>query len=239
MGRRWIWVLLACAAVVVAGCGGTKSPPPKPSPTAHASASATPKPTQVTVIAPDGVNLRSGPTTTAGVLGVVAQGVTLPIVSETTASGGWWQVKGSTNTGWISSNPLFTSTASFQMYQSGGTGGWSVLYPLGWQFAQQSSGSVAFNGPQGESITVTQAASTAQLPAAAPAGTARSDVTSTEVYGITTSLVTFGGSSGYLAAVAFQANPGLALLIVAKGHTASSTSADFKLFLDTVKFPVH
>ncbi len=223
-------------AGVVAGCGTSAPRPaatPRPSPTPTKS----PQPTSLTVIAPDGVNFRTGPSTTAAVIQVIAQGVTLPIVSETSSGGGWWEVRGNTATGWVTSNPEDTSTGSFQMYQSGGSDNWSVLYPAGWQFAQLPTGTIDFNGPGGESISVTTAASTAQLPPAAPSGTATSGVSSVVVYGLTTSLVTFAATKGYLGAVAFQASPGLAFLIVAKGG-AATTGADFQLFLNTFKFPL-
>ena len=223
-------------AAVLAGCG-TSTPRPAATPRPSPSPSASPPPTSLTVIAPDGVNFRTDPSTTAQVIQVIAQGVTLPIVSETSAAGGWWEVRGNTATGWVTSNPQDTSTASFQMYQSGGSANWSVLYPSGWQFAQLSTGAISFNGPGGESISVTAGASTAQLPPAAPSGTPTSGVSAVVVYGVTTSLVTFAATSGYLGAVAFQASPGLAFLIVAKG-AAATTGADFQLFLDTFKFPL-
>ncbi len=229
--------LLVVVAAVVAGCGASTPPPARPSPRPSPTPSASPPPTSVTVIAPDGVNFRTAPSTTASVIQVISQGVTLPIVSETSAGGGWWEVRGSTATGWVTSNPEDTSTASFQTYQSGGSSNWSVLYPAEWQFAQLPSGTIDFNGPGGESISVTTSATTAQLPPAAPSGTTTSGVASVVVYGVTTSLVTFAATNGYLGAVAFQASPGLAFLIVAKGG-AATTGADFQLFLETFKFPL-
>ena len=230
-------VLIAAAALV--GCGA--SPPVShPSPSTSPKPSATPSPaaTEVTVLAPDGVNFRTQPSPTATVVGIVAQGVTLPILSHTTAAGGWWQVKGSTATGWITSNPQYTSTGTFQTFSGGSsTLPWSVLYQAGWNFAQDSAGAVVFTGPGGDSITVTQATSTAQLPPAAPSGTAESDVAAVDIYGITTSLVTFSVGSGYLAAAAFQAEPGLAFLIEAKAPTGAAAAA-FAVFLSTFKFPL-
>lgn len=189
------------------------------------------------MLAPDGVNLRSGPSTSASVLGIVAQGVTLPIVSHTAAGGGWWQVKGSTHTGWVSADPQYTSTGSFQTYAAGGTTAWSVLYPSGWQFGQDASGKLTFTGTAGQTIAVTQAASTVSLPPAVPTGTATLSVGSVDIYGVTTSLVTFAVPSQYVAAVAFQAKPGVAFLIEAKGPD-KSLAAVFSQFLDTFKFPL-
>lgn len=225
------------AALLVAGCGQAAGPSPRTTPTPKPTATATPAPTQLTVLAPDGVNLRSGPTATASVLGIVAQGVTLPILSHTSAGGGWWEVKGSTHTGWMTADPQYTSTASFQTYAAGGTTAWTVLYPSGWQFAQQSTGQLAFTGPGGQTITVTQGSSTGSLPAAVPSGTATQSVGSVDIYGVTTSLVTFAVPSQYVAAVAFTASPGVAFLIEAKGPD-KSLAAVFSQFLDTFKFPL-
>lgn len=225
------------AGLGLAGCALSSPPPahhrarPSPSP----SATPTPLPQAVTVIAPDGVNFRTSPSTTASVVGVVAQGVTLPVLSQTSADGGWWQVKGSTATGWITADPQYTSTASFQSYQSTGSPGWSALFFSNWTFAQTTPGTISFSGPGGQVIAVTTAASTAALPPAAPTGTGEKSVSSVDVYGVTTALVTFAVSSGYLAAVAFQARPGVAFLITAKG-TSGKTAATFSLFLDAFKF---
>ncbi|MHB1525220.1 MAG: SH3 domain-containing protein [Candidatus Dormibacteria bacterium] len=231
-------VLGLLAAIVSVGCGASPAVHPAPRATPKPTASPSPVATEVTVLAPDGVNFRTQPSPTASVVGIVAQGVTLPIISHTSAAGGWWQVKGSTAIGWITANPAYTATGAFQTFTGGATASpWSVLYQPGWNFAQDSSGAVVFTGPNGETITVTQAASTTQLPPAAPTGTARSDVAAVDIYGVTTSLVTFSAGSGYLAAVAFQAEPGLAFLIEAKAQAAAA-AADFNLFLDTFKFPL-
>lgn len=230
--------LCAAAAVGLAGCGLTspsKAPPPRPSPSP--TATPTPLPSAVTVLAPDGVNFRTGPSATSSVVGIVAQGVTLPVLGQSAAAGGWWEVKGSTATGWITANPEDTSTGSFQSYAAGGSSAWSVLFPTSWSFAQTSSGAITFTAPGGEVITVVQAATLAALPPGAPAGTGQKSVGSVDVYGITTSLVTYSTSTGYLAAVAFQAVPGLAFLITDRAPEATAAQ-DFSVFLDTFKFPL-
>ncbi|MHB1501281.1 MAG: SH3 domain-containing protein [Candidatus Dormibacteria bacterium] len=204
-------------------------------PTPTPSATPTPLPAAVTVIAPDGVNFRVQPSATASVVGVVAQGVTLPVLSKTTANGGWWQVKGSTATGWITSDPQYTSTASLQTYQAPGNPAWSALFPTNWTFAQTTAGTISFTGPGGQVIAVTAASTTAQLPPGAPTGTAQKSVASVNVYGVTTALVTYAVASGYLAAVAFQARPGVAFLVTAKADSGSG-AANFSLFLDAFKF---
>lgn len=222
-------------SVPLAGCAAGFHPSPSASsPSALPSASASAAPTSVTVIAPLGVNLRTSPAISASVVGVVAQGVSLPIVSHTASGGGWWEVKGSSQTGWITANPQYTSTATFQTFQSAGSVPWSVLYQQGWTFAQQGPQEVVFTDPARDTITFATAATVAQLPAAASPGVSRSGVTAVEVYGVTAPLVTYSGA-GYRASVKFQAQPVLAFLITAK-LPARGGAGTLGQFLETVFF---
>ncbi|MGH7643429.1 MAG: SH3 domain-containing protein [Candidatus Dormibacteria bacterium] len=243
-GRGWASrsvLLLAAVCAAVAGCTGTPKPTPSPHrPAPHPTATATPAPSAITVIAPLGVNLRTAPSTTASVVGVVAQGVALPYVAHTSASGGWWQVRGSSQTGWITADSEYTSTLTFQTYSAAVGGGtpWSVMYPEGWTFAQESSGPVEFTGPNGTSITFTTSSTTAQLPSAASAGQVQSGVSSAVVYGVTAPLITYSNSTGkYQASIEFQAQPALAFLIQAQ-LAAKGGAATLNLFLETVFFTV-
>ncbi|HVC40202.1 MAG TPA: SH3 domain-containing protein [Candidatus Dormibacteraeota bacterium] len=241
MGRgRWPIRLFGTALVVgvvtLSGCAGAPAPSPHASrPSVSPSATATPAPTSVTVIAPLGVNLRTGPSTSASSVGVVSQGVSLPIVSRTSASGGWWEVRGSSQTGWITADPQYTSTGSFQTFAAPGATPWSVMYPAGWTFAQASSGSVVFTGPVGSSITFLTATAAAQLPAAAPPGAVQSGVGAVEVFGVTAPLVTYTSTSHYQASVEFQAQPALAFLIQAQLPLRGGAGT-LGLFLETVSF---
>lgn len=230
-------LLTFLTGIALVSCGQAAAAPKHQKTAPHPTPRPSTAPTAVTVLAPDGVNFRSGPSSAASVTGIVAQGVTLPIVSHTSADGGWWEVKGSSSDGWITADSQDTSTASFQTYDGGAsTSPWSVMYKSDWDFAQSNTGVIVFSGPSTETITVSEAATTALLPAAAPSGTTESDVSSVEVFGVTTAQVTYAGS-GYLSAVAFQADPGLAFLIEAKGPSASA-AATFSLFLNTFKFPL-
>jgi len=242
-GRGWAKfsaLLLAVGLGALTGCSSPVHPHPSPTrSTPHLSASATPAPTAITVIAPLGVNLRTGPSTSASVVGVVAQGVSLPFVAHTSAAGGWWQVRGSSQTGWVTADSQYTSTLSFQTFSAAAGGGtpWSVMYPEGWTFAQESAGPVAFTGAAGASVIFTTAATTAQLPPAAASGQTQSGVGSVVVYGVTAPLVTYSSSSKYQASVEFQAQPTLAFLIQAD-LSAKGGSATLTLFLETVFFGV-
>ncbi|MGA2872158.1 MAG: SH3 domain-containing protein [Candidatus Dormibacteria bacterium] len=235
--------LLSLALPVVAGlllatAGCSSSSGPSPSPRQHSprpTASVTPAATQLTVIAPLGVYLRSGPAATASVLGALAQGVTLPILSHTIAAGGWWQVQGATESGWVTADPQYTSTAGFETYQAGGSVPWSVMYEDSWTFAQLSSGELRFTSSGRQNVTFYTASSVSQLPAAAPAGDDQKSVSSVEVYGVTAALVTYVSPSAYQASVELQAQPSLAFLITAQ-LSSRSGAATLNLFLETVFF---
>lgn len=231
-------LLLAVGLGALTGCASSPRPTPsKPAPTPHPSPTASPLPTMVTVISPLGVNFRTEPTTTASVVGVVAQGVSLPIVSHSSADGGWWEVRGSSQTGWISSQTQYTSTLTFQTFSSGAATPWSVMYPEGWTFAQENSGPIRFTGPGAATITFATATTTSQLPAAALAGQTESGVSSVVVYGVTAPLVSYASTAKYEASVEFQAQPALAFLIQAQ-LPAKGGASTLNLFLETVFFTV-
>lgn len=237
---RYSVLFLALGLVALAGCSSAPRPTPAPStPTPHPSPSASPLPASVTVLAPLGVNFRSGPSATASVITVLDQGASVPVVSHTTASGGWWEVRDSGQTGWITAESQYSSALTFQTFSSASASGtpWSVMYPEGWTFAQESAGPVEFTGPSGDSITFTTAATTAQLPAAATSGQTQSGVGSVEVYGVTAPLVTYASTTKYEASVELQAVSGLALLIEGELLTKGGSAA-FNLFLETVDFTV-
>lgn len=233
---RFLVSTLVLLLITLAGCSSTPSPPPTRSHhSPHPTPSVGPVPTTLTVIAPLGINLRSGPSTSDSVLGVVAQGVTLSIIGHNSAHGGWWQVNGSTESGWVTSDPQDTSTEAFQTFSSAAPVSWSVMYPPSWTFAQQGSDTVVFSDRAGETITFVVAATTAQLPAPAPAGATQSGVTGVEVYGVTAPLVTYASATAYLASVEFQAQPALAFLIKAQ-LLPKTGAATLGLFLETVFF---
>jgi hypothetical protein len=228
--------ILAFLVASLAGCSSANSPAPTTSHRSpHPTPSASALPTTLTVIAPLGVNLRSSPSTSAAVLQVIAQGVTLSIVGHYSANGGWWQVKGSTVSGWVTGQPQDTSTEAFQTFSSAAPVAWSVMYPPGWTFAQQGSGTVVFSGGAGETITFVVASTTGQLPPAAPTAATQSGAAGVEVFGVTAPLVTYASNTAYLASIEFQAQPALAFLIKAQ-LLPKTGGATLSLFLDTVYF---
>ncbi len=236
MGKRSRLLCLVLPALLALLLGATGCAPaarPQPRRTPRPSPTATPLPSQLTVIAPLGVNIRSAPSLQASVVGELAQGATAQLVSHTSQQGGWWQITGSAGSGWVSADPQYTSTESFETYEAGGAVSWSVMYETGWTFSAVSAAEVEFTDSSGGAVTFYSAPSTASLPAAAPSGATQKSVGSTEVYGFTAPLVTYVSSTSYEASVELQAVPGLALLITCE-LPAAGGAATLQLFLQTV-----
>ncbi len=245
------WALLLSTAALVAGCGPFTHPRPTPTatPTPLPSPTVTPAPTQLTILAPDGVNLRAAPSLSAKVLGIVAQGIQLPILQHSDAGGGWWEVEGQTHTGWVSGAAGLTSTGSFQSYASSVLA-FTVLYPSGWTY-EETPPSVTFHGPTagaspgasatpavGPTITVAQAPSLSALPTAVLPAQPLFAATPVEVYGITVLERRYSGPTGQmLAVVRVLAHRGLAFQIVARGPLAA-TAAGLQVLIETFRFPI-
>jgi len=254
-------ILLLLTAALVAGCGPFSRPRPAPArtPTPIPTPTVTPPPTQLTILAPDGVNMRAAPSLTAKVLGIVAQGIQLPILQHSAAAGGWWEVEGQSHTGWVSGAAGLTSTDSFQSYASSVLS-LTVLYPSAWTYEETppsvtfrgpavsaSSGAQASpapsaassgGGPTTPTITVTQAPSLAALPTAVPATQPLFAATPVEVYGLTVLERRYVAPSGQLLAVVQVApHRGLAFELVARGPLAA-TEAGLQILIETFRFPI-
>ncbi len=255
--------LLLLTVALLSGCGPFSHPRPTPSRTATPvpSPSVTPPPTQLTILAPDGVNMRAAPSLSAKVLGIIAQGVQLPILQHSATNGGWWEVQGQSHTGWVSGAVGLTSTASFQSYASSVLS-FTVLYPSAWTY-QESPPTVAFRGPAASTgaspgptataapsaasgsggsanptITVTQAPSLAALPAAVPPTLTLFAATPVQVYGVTVLERRYIAPTGQLLAVVrVAAHRGLAFQVVARGPLAA-TAAGLQTLLETFRFPI-
>jgi hypothetical protein len=127
----------------------TRSVPPAGSPAAASGVR--------TVLSPVGLNIRAQPAKTAAVVRTAAQGAVLTVVGQTAEAGGWYQVKGSTVTGWISSDPSLSAPGQFHSYTSS-QHQLSVLYPADWTFADSPPASVVFRPPAGRDSVVGSAA---------------------------------------------------------------------------------
>ncbi|MHB8341015.1 MAG: SH3 domain-containing protein [Mycobacteriales bacterium] len=111
-----------------------------------------------TVLSPIGLNVRGAPSTSAPVLGTAAQGVVFTVLGYTSSGGGWFKVKGTTVTGWISAQPTLSAPGEFHSYSSAQ---FAALYPATWtESALPGSAPVpsASAAPQATSTSATSAA---------------------------------------------------------------------------------
>jgi hypothetical protein len=184
-------VVLAAAGLASCGSSGTAPTTPTPHPSASASASPSASPgavavgSSLTVIAPLGLKLRDAGSTDGAVLGSLGQGTVVTVLAHGGQDGHWYQVKGETQTGWISDDPAYTSPRHFELYQSDAHG-FSVLYLDSWSFTE-GAGAVSFKPQSGgyPRITVATGPNLAALGPAGMEGYATVEVDSAEVYGIT------------------------------------------------------
>jgi hypothetical protein len=143
------------------------------------------------VLSPIGLNVRSGPSTSATKLGSAAEGSTLTVIGHTDQGGGWYQVKGATvSSGYITDNPTLSAAGDFQSY-SDGSGAFSALYPMTWMSKMLQPAGVVFLPPSGhDSIVITTAATVKQL-GQAQAGYRASTSKSIVVCGVTGQLTSY------------------------------------------------
>jgi len=207
--------LIAAAAIALGGCGSSSAPGPtataRPSATASPSPSASPGTVQVgstlTVIAPLGLKLRDAGSPDGAVLGSLGQGTVVTVVSHGGQNAGWYQVKGETQTGWITDDPTYTSPRHFELYQSDAHG-FSALYLNTWAFTE-AAGAVDFTPQSGGYPRIT-AATGATLDALGPAGMdgySTVEVDPAEIFGVTGVLKLYTRSGAAPAATPGQQPP--------------------------------
>jgi hypothetical protein len=141
--------------------------------------------TTLTILAPLGINLREGDTSSAPLLATLPQGTVVTVMAQSARNGGWYQVSGDSGTGWIADDPAFSSPGHFEAYASDQRG-FSALYPDSWTFMEGPAG-VVF-GPltgRGSTITVSAGPSLDALGPAGRPGYSTASVTPVEVYGVT------------------------------------------------------
>ena len=149
-----------------------------------------------TVLSPVGLNVRSGPSTTATVLGSAAEGTTLTVLGHTDQDGGWYQVKGATvSSGYIKDDPTLSAAGDFQSYADGASS-FAALYPANWTSKMLQPDGVEFSAPTGQdSIVIDTAMKPSQLPQA-QLGYHTTNSTSLVVCGVTGELNTYTQISG-------------------------------------------
>lgn len=202
-----------------------------------------------TVLAPLGLNMRAAAASTAQVLGTLAQGTELTVIGYSGDNGGWYRVKGTSTSGWITANPLYTSPHHFAAYQSAQRG-FNALYLENWTFAEDAA-AVVFR-PQsggGQAIVVQTGANLAALGPAGRDGYTVSTVNSVEVFGVTGVLREYD-RTGAVASASADSPPPLAHLAEIRltidsnramrldfGYDAAGDLQQFVDFYDSMAFP--
>jgi hypothetical protein len=186
------------------------------------------------------------PARTAKVLGTAAQGTVLTVLSHSDADGGWFEVKGSTVTGWMSADPALSSAGEYRSFTSTE---FSAMYPAAWSASGFPPDNVVFKSGAGpEQIVAVAAATTAKLPAA-PQGYGQTGSSQVVVCGITSELITYqqvrsttsannGPSAMYLASVQLSLDAQHALGFYATLSDTNSQLQIFRAFLASVTLPV-
>lgn len=163
-------VLALCALLALSAChspGRTAAPPPSSTTVTTGPAASTSTVVQTsgvrTVLSPLGLNIRAQASKTAPIVRTAAQGATLTVSGHTDQGGGWFAVKGTTVTGWITDNASLSAPGRFVSYTSSAQL-FSTLYPETWTFAEVPPASVIFRPRSGgDSVVVTAASTTDQL----------------------------------------------------------------------------
>ncbi len=238
---------LTCAAIVMSACGSSGHstlPPASTSPPTSQASTVPPSTTTTTtttttvpgatttttppssgtrtILYPLGVDMRSGPSTTAKVIGSLVRGAQVTVLSYNPASGGWLNVKGASLTGWISANQQLSAPGAFYPFAAS-DGSFSTLYPTSWSATAKSSGGAVLRSQHGTtSITFTTAASVAGLPPV-PAGYQPLSSQQLLVCGVTGHLDSYKSSTTTTTSVAAQgsaaAEPYLAVIDLALDKT--------------------
>jgi len=193
-----------------------------------------------TVLSPIGLNVRSGPSKKAAVIGSAIQGTVFQLLDRTSRDGGWYKVRGTTVTGWISSNPTFSAPGRFSSYSSTA---FSVLYPAGWVATGSPAAGVKFHAPSPtakDKVVITVASSVAKLPAVKQgAGVAEDTAQQVVACGVTVELYTYttANPDRYLASATVPLGPHRALGLQAT-LTSLTQLRTVLHFVDSISFPV-
>jgi hypothetical protein len=235
---RFATLAPAAAALLLSGCsllsssptpsGVATNPPGTPvtgtvTPTPAAGGSSAPVSQSGgtrTVLATLGLNMHSAPSLTARVVGTLGWGDTVNVKGynanggpwpHSSTPGAWYQVQGSTVTGWIIADPTLTADGTLNSINFGDKHIDGLLYPADWTYADDP-GEILLQPQTGSdrpSIAVRVAAGLAALGAAGINGyTAVSSNSEVVVCGYTGTEVQYTAPSGAAAAPTADAGGG-------------------------------
>jgi hypothetical protein len=190
-----------------------------------------------TVLSPIGLNVRAGPSKSAKVIGSADQGTVFQLLGHTNRAGGWYKVRGSTLTGWISADTGYSAPGRFGYYSSDA---FSVLFPVGWTYAGTPKSGVVFRAPTpSEDVAITAASSVAKLPLVNQgAGISQENSQQVVACGVTSNLDTYSTSSPdkYYAELALPVGAGHALGVKATLRSLSEMRT-VRDFVNSISFP--
>ncbi|MBV9660123.1 MAG: SH3 domain-containing protein [Acidimicrobiales bacterium] len=191
-------IVAGTAALLAAACSGSghSALPPattRPGPTTTSTVPGVQTSGKRTVISPTGLHVRAQADKAAQVLATAAQGTVLTVLSYSGASGGWYQVKGATVTGWITSDPTLSASGEFRPYSSAD---FNALLPATWTSTPVPPASVSFAPPSGgDNVTAITAPNVTSLPNV-PAGYGQTSSQQVVICGVTSRLLSFSRVGG-------------------------------------------
>ena len=203
-----------------------------------------------TVLSPIGLNLRAQPSLSATVLGTAAEGVKLQVLGHTAVGGGWFEVKGTTVTGWITANARLSAPGTFTAYNSSAHQ-FAALYPQSWTVTESAANAIFRASPRGGETIVVSTAPTVAKVGRGRAGYREVASEQTVTCGITANLDIYvqatappstvtappaGASERYLAQILLTLDLKHALVIDAN-LTALSQLQTVRDFANSVSFP--
>jgi len=236
-------LLSACTAH---GTPHTTTRPPTPSGPTTTSATATGVRTVLSAI---GLNVRAQPAKSAAIVQTAAQGTVLTVTGQTDQNGGWFQVKGTTISGWISSDPSLSAPGKYLPYSSTQLQV-SLLYPETWTVAEVPPTNVVLHVPPGHDTVVVSTAPAVDQLGRGRNGYQRTNTEQVLVCGVTSTLATYsqvgaaasttqpGGvvNERYLVQVHLALDPQHALGIAANLSDLAQLDA-YKSVVDSATFP--
>ena len=239
-------------ALAAGGCSltGKSATPTTVRPTTTVPTTTAPKPTTTTtrpvpevsgpqtILSPIGLNVRAGPSKSAKVIATAAQGTVFQLLAHTNRSGGWFKVRGSTLTGWISADTGYSAPGRFGTYNGSAFG---VLFPAGWTSSGTPKTGVVFRPPSSpERVVITTASSVARLPTVSQgAGVSESNSRQMVACGVTAYLRSYTTPSPdkFYAQLALPLGPGEALGLKAT-MTSLSQMRTVLDFVNSLSFPL-
>lgn len=235
-GPKGVPIIGALALLVlVAGCGlGDSTPAPTPSVQSSPHIAVTPSPspvgsTAVYSLPTQGLNLHTAPGRDAPTVTTVRQGVQLDVLaSQVVGIETWIHVRAHDKPdvdGWALKDPALETDTPVDLHTDA-TFAYSILFPRGWTFKEDSPNQQSFASPSADGRLIIQVATDIDKLPPVPSTTGQSERQEgpVEVYG-KSPVITFYKltAGGYELAVHFLLAPGRAFQLIFRTPTSDST----------------